>query len=388
MTMVSSATFESDVALAASGDEAAYARLVEQCATTVCSIALALVRSVDASEDVAQEVFLITWTNLKKLRNPASFLPWLRQVTRNQARVWLREHRREVFDEEVLATAVDGAQTADRALLRAEEQRLIREALSELPADAREVVILYYREGSSLRHVAELLGITEDAAKQRLSRARTRLRNDLLERMGGALVRSAPGAAFTAMIGGAMATAAPTAAAAATLTATSKSAGLLGSVAALAAKSATLGAASAAAGVFMSIKHLEPFFDEEEASALRRFRTRALLTMAAGATALSTTFALTPSWHRGADDIAVNMASRFQHPSPLVALLLFVGAFGYLYGVQLPRILERRMAWERSVDPQAAEMTRKQWMSATMGNAVGALFGGLTLLFLIVRHCS
>ena len=83
-------SLESDVLLASNGDEAAFRRLVDESANTVCSIALAIVRNVQASEDVAQEVFLAAWSNLKKLRNPASFLPWLRQVTRNQAHLWRR----------------------------------------------------------------------------------------------------------------------------------------------------------------------------------------------------------------------------------------------------------------------------------------------------------
>jgi DNA-directed RNA polymerase specialized sigma24 family protein len=82
------ATLESDVLLAGKGDEAAFRRLVDSSANTVCSIALAIVRNVEASEDIAQEAFLTAWSNLRSLRNPSSFLPWLRQVTRNQAHLW------------------------------------------------------------------------------------------------------------------------------------------------------------------------------------------------------------------------------------------------------------------------------------------------------------
>ncbi|MDQ3282352.1 MAG: sigma-70 family RNA polymerase sigma factor, partial [Acidobacteriota bacterium] len=62
-------TFDSDVSQAMRGDADAYRRVVEQSAATVCSIALAIVRNVPASEDVAQEVFLAVWTGLRKLRN-------------------------------------------------------------------------------------------------------------------------------------------------------------------------------------------------------------------------------------------------------------------------------------------------------------------------------
>ncbi|HEX2060941.1 MAG TPA: sigma-70 family RNA polymerase sigma factor, partial [Thermoanaerobaculia bacterium] len=145
---------DTDVALAMRGDADAYRRVIEQSADTVCSIALAIVRNVSASEDVAQEVFLAVWTGLRKLRNPASFLPWLRQVTRNQAHLWLRNHRRETSDDAALAAAVDARPGPVDALLAEEERRLLAEVLDGLSEETREVVILYYREGSSAKHVA------------------------------------------------------------------------------------------------------------------------------------------------------------------------------------------------------------------------------------------
>ena len=57
---------------------------------------------------------------------------------------------------------------------------------------------LYYREGQSARQVAMLLGMREDTVKQRLSRARQRLRASLLDEVGETLRTTAPGAAFTA----------------------------------------------------------------------------------------------------------------------------------------------------------------------------------------------
>ncbi|MGH8052045.1 MAG: RNA polymerase sigma factor, partial [Arenimonas sp.] len=75
---------------ASNGDQQAYSRIVEGCQNTVTSIALAIVRDVPASEDIAQEVFISAWQQLKKLNQASSFLPWLRQITRNMARDYLR----------------------------------------------------------------------------------------------------------------------------------------------------------------------------------------------------------------------------------------------------------------------------------------------------------
>src|SRR6202035_5039776 len=88
------------VRAAAQGDAEAYGELVSETSSLVSSIALAIVRDLETSRDVAQDVFLVVWRDLKTLRNPASFLPWLRQTTRNRANASLRTmvRRRKLVD--------------------------------------------------------------------------------------------------------------------------------------------------------------------------------------------------------------------------------------------------------------------------------------------------
>ena len=128
----------SGVQAAAQGNSDAYARLVDANRNAVCSIALAVVRDVQASEDVAQEVFLAGWENLKKLRNPNSFLPWLRQLTRNKANDYLRDKvrtRKYVLDDgtdAALANVVDPSANAVTQVLNHEERTLVAQAIDEL----------------------------------------------------------------------------------------------------------------------------------------------------------------------------------------------------------------------------------------------------------------
>lgn len=314
---------ESDITLAMRGDELAYRRLVEQSANTVCSIALAIVRNVEASEDVAQEVFLAAWTGMRKLRNPSSFLPWLRQITRNQSHLWLREHRREV----------------------------LAEVLDELPEDAREVVILYYREQSSVKHVAELLAISEDAVKQRLSRARTKIREEMLRRFGAAAARTAPSAAFATVIAAALTSAASPAAAAIAASSGKAATPLL-------AKASLFGAALGIGGVLLGMKRLEPLFDEREAEELRSFRNTASVVMVIAAIVFAfTAREAPPRW------------------SALAASTVFGAVIWYLYRVRLPKILARRHAVEPADERE------------TIGNAFGAVCAGAAFMLLFIGRC-
>ena len=359
------ATLESDVLLAGSGDEAAFRRLVERSANTVCSIALAIVRNVEASEDIAQETFLAAWTNVRSLRNPASFMPWLRQVTRNQAHLWQREHRREVADDALVAAATDARPSATDSLLAEEERRLLAEVLEQLPDEAREVLVLYYREESSTRHVAQLLDLSEEAVRQRLSRSRALLREEMLQCFGRSVARTAPGAAFASAVAGALTLAAPTASAA-IVASSGQAFGTL--TAATIVKASAIGGVFGWFGVLMGMRTLQPHFDEQEARELPGFRNVVLLVVTIGCVA-----------------VPFSMTSGLRLMITVQSLYLVIGC---LYALWLPRILDRRMVWEKSVNPEAAKKNRRQWMWATIGRAVGAAIGGAFVMALVVGLSS
>lgn len=336
---------ESDVLLARSGDETAFRRVVERSANTVCSIALAIVRNLDASEDVAQEVFLAAWSGLGNLRNPASFLPWLRQITRNQALAWRRRHAAEVSDAVALETAMDARPTPADTLLANEKARVMREVLDALEDDAREVLLLYYRENSSTRQVSLLLGISEEAVRQRLSRSRAVVREDVLRRFAGVALQTAPSVAFVSVVAAAITVSAHSAAAATIGTTTAAAGGALSIV----------GGVFGWAGVLLGLRTLEPAFDEREARALRHFRNAVLLMMTVGGITVA---------------MNTEPALRF-----FLALQVLYFGVGLLYAGWLPRILKRRYEAMQRENPELAKKARRKWLWTLIGRA-----GGLALL--------
>lgn len=335
---------ETDVLLARGGDHAAFTRIVERTANTVCAIALAIVRNVQASEDVAQETFVAAWSGLGRLRNPSSFLPWLRQIARHHAHLWRRRHEREILDDAALQDAVDGRPPADRALIEDEERRMLVAVLDELPDDAREVLVLFYREGSSTKQVAALLGISDEAVRQRLSRGRAMVRAELLQRFERAVTRTAPGAAFVA----ALATVLPGPAAAAAMAAGSATGA---ATTATIAKAGAAGALLGWIGVLVGMKLIGPPIDAEEAAQLRRFRNRMLVLVTLGAVA-----------------VAISSAKLLVMLFTIQAMYAVI-AFAYI--VQLRRILARRPAGGRS-------------LRATIGGAVTAAVTGSMLMAALI----
>ena len=198
------ALIQHELPAARSGDHGAYGRIVAACQNTVTAVALAITRDVATSEDIAQEAFLNAWQQLERLNSPDSFLPWLRQITRNLARDHLRAHRNRPLDgpnaELVMAMAADPGAQPMQQLLEDEREHAAFELISSLPDDSREALLLFYREGQSSQQVAMLLGISDAAARKRLSRARQLVRDDMLKRFGDFARSSAPSAAFTAAV--------------------------------------------------------------------------------------------------------------------------------------------------------------------------------------------
>ena len=366
----SASLMEKDVLAAARGDRDAYVRLIDGHRTLVCSIALAIVRDLPSSEDVAQEVFLTAWQGLGQLRNPTSFGPWLRQLTRNHARDALRTRHRhgprltEAQTEGLLAAAVDPHPLAAERLIEEEERRLLAQVLEELPDEAREVVTLYYREGQSVEQVATLLGLREDAVKKRLSRARTRLREALLDRIGGTLSRSAPSAAFTVAVVGALAVTAPT-----TATAASIGVGLPGQLGLGGKIAASLGAALSGAllgaiGVIVPWRSLyHAARDDEERHGLVRFLRTMVLTVCLAALSM-------PLGYRLAGGTGL-----------VVAFATYAAAIELGYWVWLPRIIARRLA----ADPAAARDERRRRRLQFAVHVVGLLISSATLWHLCTR---
>lgn len=349
------------------GDRQAFAALVAATQTTVTSVALAVVRDTQHSEDVAQEVYLRVWQRLHHLKNVNSFLPWLRQITRNLARDHLRRRMVRPGDtgtgssseiERDIAPAI--SESTEDGLLQDEQDRIIREALDALPAESREVLALYYREGQSSRQVARLLGISDAAVRKRLERSRSGLRSEVAQRLGTALLSTAPGMAFTAAVGAMLVSASPPAAAAVTLGVGAKGAAKLVGAASV---GALVGLIGGLAGVTLGLRRwIRSSTDPLELEGLLRIRRLGVVTVVLAVTGFTVSGFL-PGWW----------------PATAV-FVLFLAAIGWQQMVMLPRTLAGRMAREREIDPAAAGRQLRQRRLAWLGMIGGGLMGGAGLV--------
>ncbi|NUO54261.1 MAG: sigma-70 family RNA polymerase sigma factor [Polyangiaceae bacterium] len=184
---------------AASLSDGAFARLVAENQSAVCAVAYSTLRDRAASEEVAQEAFLIAWRKLPELSEPPKMPAWICGIARNLAKNARRQAARtEASDDLEAVPADDGGPLDD--LLNAENEALVSRALARLSDTYREPLVLFYRQDHSIREVAAALDISEATAKQRLSRGREQLTESVRTTVERALGKTGPGAAFTAAV--------------------------------------------------------------------------------------------------------------------------------------------------------------------------------------------
>jgi RNA polymerase sigma factor (sigma-70 family) len=183
------------------GNREAFGHIVTRYQTLICSLAYSATGSFSQSQDLAQETFVTAWKRLSELREPGKLRSWLCGILKNRV---YKTYRREGQEPSHAAESLDTAQNlpsgelppSDHAITKEEESILWR-SLGRVPEMYREPLILFYREHQSIETVAANLELSEDAVKQRLSRGRKMLQEEVMAFVEGALERTSPDKAFT-----------------------------------------------------------------------------------------------------------------------------------------------------------------------------------------------
>src|ERR1035437_2785604 len=162
-----------------SGNRDAFGQIVLRYQSLVCSLAYSATGSLSQSEDLAQETFVAAWKQLAGLREPEKLRAWLCGIARNLINNTLRRQVREPAHRAESLEEISGSHSpeplpAEQAISN-EEQAILWRSLERIPEIYREPLVLYYREHQSVEAVAQCLELTEDAVKQRLSRGRKML---------------------------------------------------------------------------------------------------------------------------------------------------------------------------------------------------------------------
>jgi RNA polymerase sigma-70 factor (ECF subfamily) len=176
------------IRLAQQGDERAFEDLVRQYDQNVLRLALNLLRSPEDANDIYQETFLRVFKNLQTFRFDCSFSTWLYRIATNLCLDALRKRRVRREEDTVVETGdgvLDRMDTIEEAraegnpqrqLLNQQLRQRIGDVLKELTPRERTVFELRHYDGLRLRAIGDVLGTSEEAAKNCLFRATQKMR--------------------------------------------------------------------------------------------------------------------------------------------------------------------------------------------------------------------
>jgi len=174
------------------GDAAAFTELMERYKNRLLTVLEHLVGNHEQAEDLSQEVFLRVFRARDRYEPGAKFSTWLFTIANNVASNALRSRsrRREVgvpegngsdsapLQLDQLAKAASGAMPT-RALDRAEQAHMVRQAVAALSERQRMALLLAKFEGMSYQDIAQTMDLSVQAIKSLLSRARVNLKEIL-----------------------------------------------------------------------------------------------------------------------------------------------------------------------------------------------------------------
>lgn len=183
------------------GDRDAFGQIISRYQSLICALAYSATGNLGQSEDLAQETFITAWTRLGHLRERHKLRAWLCGIARCLIGKSLRREGREpIYEAEPLEVTQESAAAEplpSERVISQEEEAILWRSLERIPAIYREPLVLFYREHQSIEAVARDLELSEDAVKQRLSRGRKLLQDEVLSFVEGALEHTSPGKAFT-----------------------------------------------------------------------------------------------------------------------------------------------------------------------------------------------
>jgi RNA polymerase sigma-70 factor (ECF subfamily) len=183
------------VARVLGGERDAYQLLVRRYQASLFRVAYAMVEDKDTAEDLVQDAFVRSYTNLSRCKDRSRFRFWLLATLRNRVLDHIKERRRRdvsLSDDDVLRHVESETAAPSDLGERLRVRRAVGQALERLSPALREAFVLRHVEEHSFEEIAEMLDTGVSAVKMRVHRARQQLQGWLDPEQGAAVDKARP----------------------------------------------------------------------------------------------------------------------------------------------------------------------------------------------------
>lgn len=189
----SESSLEDDVLVkkAIGGSESAYKKLVDKYERALFFHILKMIKDREQVEDLVQETFVKAFDNLNTYSTNYAFSTWLYRIATNHTIDYLRKKKLKTLsidkpmktkDGEMEMQLPDESAGTDRNIIRKQRQKIVRNAIENLPEKYRQVIQLRHMEEKSYQEIAEVLDLPLGTVKAHIFRARELLYKALKDR--------------------------------------------------------------------------------------------------------------------------------------------------------------------------------------------------------------
>ena len=164
------------LALIQEGSHQAFAELVQRHTERFYRLAYRYVQNRETAEDLVQDAFVRLWENPASWRpdRNSKFTTWFYRIVVNLCLDWQKKKRPMPLDEDM--PLADERESADEAMIRNQEQRLLEKEIAALPERQRTALNLCFDEGLSNQEAAEAMGVNLKALQSLIMRAKITLK--------------------------------------------------------------------------------------------------------------------------------------------------------------------------------------------------------------------
>ena len=166
------------------GDPEAFEQLIGPLEQLIWRICWHYTGNREAAEDCGQEAMIRIWRSLDSYRGDCALESWVYRIAANCRMDWLRRKKRDKSEsmEPLREQGFDPADPSpgtEEQVVAEDEHRRLREAITQLPEDQREALVLTQLQKVPYEQAAVLLNVSEGTVKSRVNRAKARLKEIL-----------------------------------------------------------------------------------------------------------------------------------------------------------------------------------------------------------------